>query len=133
MRSYVSSFLPQEKRAPLHIRRAFFDAHQEMDHTTAQLQAAADDLKRCLENVLHEEDLHQRAPSMTAALYQSLREPFEGRVGPRDSVILQWLHLAWNSADPALGCKKPAHYYAKFICLEEENSCLVAAAQIVPY
>ena len=90
----------QDKKAPLHIRRAYYDAHQEMDHTTAKLEAAANDLKRCLENVLHEDDLRQCAPSMTEALYNSLKERLEGRIGPRDSVMLHWLQLALNSTDP---------------------------------
>ena len=91
---------PQDKKAPLHIRRAYCDAHEEMDHTTAKLEAAANDLKRCLENVLHEDDLRQCAPSMTEALYNSLKERLEGRIGPRDSVMLHWLQLALNSTDP---------------------------------
>ena len=82
-----------------------------MDHTTAKLQAAADDLKRCFENLLHEDDLRQRASSMTDALYQSLKEPFIGRVGPKESVMLHWLQLAWNSGNPNLGGNKMGLYW----------------------
>ena len=77
-----------------------------MDHTTAKLQSAAEDLKRCFENLLHEDDLRQRASSsMTVMHYQSLKEPFDGFFGRKDSAILQWLNLSWNSANPNQGEK----------------------------
>ena len=77
-----------------------------MDHTTAKLQSAAEDLKRCFENVLHEDDLRQRASSsMTVIHYQSLKEPFDGFFGRKDSAILHWLNLSWNSANPNQGKK----------------------------
>ena len=96
-------YIPQDKSVPLHIRRAFYDAHSEMDHTTTKLQGAAEDLKKCLENVLHEDDLHNRAPSMTAAHYQSLRQVFAGRVGHKESAMLHWLQLSMNSEIPGQG------------------------------
>ena len=83
----------------------------EMDHTTAKLQTAADDLKKCHENVLHEDDLHERASSMTETQYQSLKDPLVGRAGPKDSAMLFWLKLSWNSADPNLGGNR------LFVCL----------------
>ena len=75
----------------------------EMDHTTAKLQNAAEDLKKCHENVLHEDDLHQRSFSMTDAHYQSLKLPLEGGIGPRDSAMLYWLQLSLNSSNPNPG------------------------------
>lgn len=93
----------QEKAAPKHIRRAFYDAHTEMDHTTTRLQAAAEDLKKCLENVLHEDDLHNHAPSMTDAHYQSLKQVLVGRLGHKESAMLHWLQLSMNSAIPGQG------------------------------
>ena len=88
----------------MHIRRAFYDAHTEMDHTTTKLQAAAEDLKKCLENVLHEDDLQNRAPSMTDTHYQSLRQVLVGRVGVlKESAMLHWLQLSMNSAIPGQG------------------------------
>ena len=96
-------YILQEKKVPLHIRRAFFDAHSEMDHTTTKLEAAAQDLQKCLENILHEDDLHQRASSMTADHYQSLRQVFAGRVGHKESAMLHWLQLSMNSENPGQG------------------------------
>ena len=68
-----------------------------MDHTTTKLQAAAEDLKKCLENILHEDDLQNRAPSMTAAHHQSLRQVFAGRVAHKESAMPHWLQLSMNS------------------------------------
>ena len=50
--------------------------------------------------MLHEDDLHQRASSMTTFQYQSLKEPFDGLVVQRDSAILHWLQLSLSSANP---------------------------------
>jgi len=74
-----------------------------MDHTTTKLQGAAEDLKKCLENVLHEDDLHSRARSMTAAHYQSLKQVLAGRVGNKESAMLHWLQLSMNSEMPGQG------------------------------
>ena len=71
-----------------------------MDHTTAKLQSAAEELQRCFENLLHEDDLHQRASSMTTLQYESLKEPFDGLVARKDSAILHWLQLSFSSANP---------------------------------
>ena len=71
-----------------------------MDDITGKLQAAADDLKSCFENVLHEDDLHQRAKSMTETQYESLRSLV---LGGKGSAILHWLQLSWNSENPSLG------------------------------
>lgn len=103
---FVNFFLlypAQDKKAPLHIRRAYYDVHQEMDHTTTKLQSAAEDLKKCFESVLHEDALHNRAPSMTEAHYDSLKQVFLGRVGHKESAMLYWLQLSINSADPGQG------------------------------
>ncbi|KAJ7333525.1 NFX1-type zinc finger-containing protein 1 [Desmophyllum pertusum] len=89
----------KDKSVPLHIRRAFYDAHQEMDHITTKLQGAAEDLKKCLENVLHEDDLNNRAPSMTADHYESLKQVLVGSVGHKENAILHWLQLSINSAN----------------------------------
>ena len=50
--------------------------------------------------MLHEDDLHQRASSMSTLQYQSLKEPFDGLVARRDSAILHWLQLSLSSANP---------------------------------
>ena len=71
-----------------------------MDHTTAKLQSAAEELQRCFENLLHEDDLHQRASSMSTLQYQSLKEPFDGLVARKDSAIVHWLQLSLSSATP---------------------------------
>ena len=81
-----------------------------MDHTTAKLQSAAEELQRCFENLLHEDDLHQRASSMTTLQYQSLKEPFDGLVARRDSAILHWLQLSLSSANPG------NRGFALFVC-----------------
>ena len=73
-----------------------------MEHTTANLENAAEDLKRCHENVIHEDDIHRRAPSMTDALYRSLKAvPIQA--DSRNSVMLHWLQLAWNAVNLGLG------------------------------
>lgn len=75
-----------------------------MDHTTTKLQTAAQDLKKCLENILHEDDLQTRARSMTADHHHSLRQVFAGRVGhDKESAMLHWLQLSMNSENPGQG------------------------------
>lgn len=113
-------FTGQDKKAPLHIRRAYYDAHQEMDHTTTKLQGAAEDLKKCYENVLHEDALHQRVPSMTSAHYDSLRQVFVGRGGHKESAMLYWLQLSLNAADPGQGGNDILSYFRvtfEFACV----------------
>ena len=105
----------QDKKAPLHIRRAYYDAHQEMDHTTTKLQGAAEDLKKCYENVLHEDALHQRVPSMTGAHYDSLRQVFAGRGGHKESAMLYWLQLSLD-ADPGQGGNDILSYFRVCMC-----------------
>ena len=86
----------------MHIRRAYYDAHVEVEHTTANLENAAEDLKRCHENVIHEDDIHRRASSMTDALYYSLKaDPLQAH--SRNSVMLHWLQLAWNAGNSGVG------------------------------
>ena len=76
----------------------------EIDQSTAKLEGAAEDLKRCSENLIHEDDIRERAPSMTLAQYHSLKAgPFQGGGDARNSVMLQWLQLALNSASLNFG------------------------------
>ena len=64
------------------------------------LETATQALQKCLENVLHEDELRYRAMSMTDAHYQSLRQPFvETTTLYRGSAMLQWLQLSVNSAN----------------------------------
>ena len=65
------------------------------------LETATQGLQKCLENVLHEDELRYRANSMTDALYQSLKQPFVETVGHRWSAMSQWLQLSTNSANQA--------------------------------
>ena len=74
-----------------------------MEHTMNTLQTAAEGLKKCLEKVLHEDDLKNRAPSMTAAHFESLKQPFVERVGNKESAMLHWLQLSVNSANASQG------------------------------
>ena len=71
-----------------------------MDDITGKLQRAAEDLKSCFENVLHEDDLHERAKSMTEVQYESLKSLV---LGAKGSAILHWLQLSSNSGNPNLG------------------------------
>ena len=76
----------------------------EIDQSTAKLEGAAEDLKRCSENLIHEDDIRERAPSMTLTQYHSLKAgPFQGGSDPRNSVMLQWLKLALNSTSLNFG------------------------------
>lgn len=76
----------------------------EVDQSTAKLEGAAEDLKRCSENLIHEESIRERAPSMTLTQYHSLKAgPFQEGGDPRNSVMLQWLQLASNSASLNFG------------------------------
>ena len=61
------------------------------------LETATQALQKCLENVLHENELRYRATSMTDAHYESLRQPFVETTG---SAMLQWLQLSVDSANP---------------------------------
>ena len=63
------------------------------------LETATKDLQKCLENVLHEDELHHRAQSMRDTHYESLRQPFVETAGHKGSAMLQWLQLSVNSAN----------------------------------
>ena len=83
-----------------------------MDHATEVLETATQRLKKCHENVLHEDELRHRAQSMTAAHYESLQQPFDEIVGHRGSAMLHWLQLTVNPLNQAsqggneLSCRK---------------------------
>ena len=70
-----------------------------------KLQAETQALQKCQENVLHEDELHHRAQSMTEAHYESLKQPFVEIEGHKWSAMLQWLQLFVNSAN--LGGNEP--------------------------
>ena len=119
-------YILQDKKVPLHIRRAFYDAHSEMDHTTTKLEAAAQDLKKCLENILHEDDLQTRARSMTADHYQSLKQMLAGRVGGhKESAMLHWLQLSMNSGQGNERIEIKQAIRTLFRLLSQGNNCIV--------
>ena len=64
-----------------------------------KLQAETQALQKCHENVLHEDELHHRAQSMTDAHYESLRQPSVEIAEPKQSAMLQWLQLFVTSAN----------------------------------
>ena len=64
----------------------------------AKLETATQGLQKCLENVLHEDELRFRAKSMTDAHYESLKQSFVETAGHRWSAMFQWLQLSANSA-----------------------------------
>lgn len=66
-----------------------------------KLETATQDLQKCLENVLHEDELRFRAKSMTDAHYESLKLQFVQTAGSRGSAMLHWLQLTANSANQA--------------------------------
>ena len=93
-----------------------------MDHTTSKLQAAAEDLKKCLENVLHEDDLNKRASSMTDAHYKSLKQIFAEGIGHKDSAMLHWLQLSMNLENPGQGNVFTRLFYEA--CKREEQDLI---------
>ncbi|KAJ7333532.1 NFX1-type zinc finger-containing protein 1 [Desmophyllum pertusum] len=97
--SEIKHKMRKDKKVPQYIRQALYEAHKAMEHTTNTLQTAAEGLKKCLENVLHEDGLYNRASSMTAAHYESLKQPFVERVEKKESAMLHWLQLSMNSAN----------------------------------
>ena len=64
-----------------------------------KLQTETQALQKCHENVLHEDELHHRAQSMTSAHYESLRQPFVEVAEYKWSAMLQWLQLFVTSAN----------------------------------
>ena len=64
-----------------------------------KLQTETQALQKCHENVLHEDELHHRAQSMTGAHYESLRQPFVEVAEYKWSAMLQWLQLFVTSAN----------------------------------
>jgi len=66
-----------------------------------KLETATQGLQKCLENVLHEDELRFRAKSMTDAHYESLKLQFVQTAGSRGSGMLHWLQLTVNSANQA--------------------------------
>ena len=89
-----------------------------MDHTTTKLQGAAEDLKKCYENVVHEDNLHQSVPSMTSAHYDSLRQVFAGRSGLKEIAMLYLLQLSLN-ADPGQGGNDVLSYFR--VCMYKQS------------
>ena len=72
-----------------------------MDRIIEHLETATQGLQKCLESVLHEDELRYRAKSMTDAHYESLKQPFVETAGHGWSAILEWLKLSVNSANQA--------------------------------
>ncbi|KAL9983501.1 hypothetical protein ACROYT_G005684 [Oculina patagonica] len=112
----------QSKSVPQYIRQAFYEAHVEMDHITEALETATERLKKCHENILHEDELRHRAPSMTAAHYASLKQPFDGKGGHRGSAMLHWLQLYVNLANQASQGETEAELEAEEEKLEEDDN-----------
>ena len=70
-----------------------------MDRIIEHLETATQGLQKCLESVLHEDELRYRGKSMTDAHYESLKQPYVETAGHGWSSILEWLKLSVNSAD----------------------------------
>lgn len=66
-----------------------------------KLENATQGLEKCLENVLHEDELRFRATSMTEAHYESLKLQFVQTAENSGSAMLHWLQLTVNSANQA--------------------------------
>lgn len=117
--NYILPFGLQKKIVPQNIRRDLYEAHRRMEDAESTLQAAADGLKKCCKNVLHEDAIRYRARSMTEAHYHSLKQPFVGIVGQEHSAMLHWLNLSVNSANPSQGgaCKIDGTYKCPFFSL----------------
>ena len=66
-----------------------------------KLETETQGLQKCLENILHEEELRYRTVSMTDSHYESLKQPFVETAGHRGSAMLQWLQLSVSAANQA--------------------------------
>ena len=91
----------QEKTGSREIRRAFYDAHCEMEFINERMQRATESLQHCMENIVHEDEL-QESGIMTEQQYTSLlRRPGLSRPGRKKaSALLKWLNLINTYMDP---------------------------------
>ena len=74
-----------------------------MDNTQSKVDSASHWLRRCREDVLDEDELRNYAGSMTAAHYESLKQPFVEIAENNESCIMRWLQLSMNLANPNQG------------------------------
>ena len=74
-----------------------------MENTQRTVAFASNNLQRCHENVLDEDELRNHAPSMTVAHYESLKQPFVEIAGNKESCIIHWLQLSMNLENPNQG------------------------------
>lgn len=101
---YVLLFAWQDKSVPHSIGEDFYEAHKMMESTLEELETANATLEQCQEKVLHEDQLRCSAASMTAAQYESLRQPFVEKDGhEEESAIMHWLQLSVNAVNLSPG------------------------------
>ena len=74
-----------------------------MDGTQSELNDTSYRLRRCHEDVLDEDELRSHAHSMTAAHYESLKQPFVEIAENNESCIMHWLQLSMDLANPNQG------------------------------
>ena len=91
----------KEKTASREIRRAFHDIYSELEVINEQMQRATESLQKCMENVVHEDELTESG-IMTEEQYLSLISRCcvtrPGR--KRASALLKWLNLVNTDMDP---------------------------------
>jgi len=72
-----------------------------MESTLGVLETANETLENCQRKVLHEDQLRFRANSMTAAQYESLKQPFVHKdEHEEEGAIMHWLQLSLNAVNP---------------------------------
>ena len=74
-----------------------------MNDTRSMVDRAFCRLQRCREDVLDEVELRNHAQSMTAAHYESLKQPFVEKDENKESCIMHWLELSMDLANPNQG------------------------------
>lgn len=74
-----------------------------MDITQSKVDHASCRLRICREDVLDEDELRNHAQSMTAAHYESLKQPFVEKAENNESCIMPWLQLFMDLEKPNQG------------------------------
>ena len=88
-----------------------------MELTQSKVNHASGRLQRCHEDVLHEDELRNHAQSMTAAHYESLKQPFVEIAKNNESCIVHWLQLSMDLANPKQGAVDAGDNKCSFVVL----------------
>lgn len=79
--------------APREIRRAFYDIHSQLEHISNQMKVATENIKKCMEQLVHEKELVSGNQLTTDLYYQLMTDPATGMRSQHSTMMCYWLGL----------------------------------------